>query len=192
MDSVIYGWLLGRAEWRKFREDVFKARGRCCEMDGCCETENLDVHHVVYRKGSWPWDYSVDDMRVYCHAHHMELHRTMKNNGEEPKTEDGNVQKYSDGLCPRCGGTGFLPEFHDLVGGKCLQCLGYTRVLPERLSLKVCEVVAREFWADWKEKRPQNDWFKSLWNVFDWVGGMQGYTEEEMKQYGADLVVEEC
>lgn len=197
MDSAIYGWLLGKKEWRDFREDVFVGRGRCCEVEGCGKTGDLEIHHTVYRKGHLPWEYSFDDVRVYCHAHHMELHRKWDIIGSGPKTEEGFRKVKPELLCPRCGGTGFLLEYQDLVGGKCMGCFGLTRVLPEKLPPEFCLSVAREFWEDWKEKHigglesREGNVFCGLLNVFDWVCGLQGYTEEERNEFRFFLDAEE-
>lgn len=183
MDSVIYGWLLRRPEWRKFREDVLEQRGCQCEREGCLETENLEIHHTVYYKGRFPWNYSIDDMRVYCHTHHMETHRLLDIIGSGPEKKESREKLNPDELCPHCLGYGYLSENQDLVGGKCLKCFGLTRVLPERVPLDICVLAAKEFWEDWKEKRPDSDRFQSLWNVFDWIGKLQGYTDEDLKPF---------
>ena len=58
--------------WKKFRQLVFKKRGRACEM--CGAKKNLQIHHPNYVYGRKAWEYSVDDVVVLCNNCHKKLH----------------------------------------------------------------------------------------------------------------------
>lgn len=58
-------------KWRAFRWFVMKVRGEKCET--CGSTENLQVHHLKYKKVK-AWEYTCNDVIVVCRDCHKRLH----------------------------------------------------------------------------------------------------------------------
>ena len=79
-DLVEYKELLQYDEWKDFKEKVLSVRGCKCEWEGCTAIDNLHIHHDKYvkpgknNKRRLPWQYPIEEMRVYCEAHHNEAH----------------------------------------------------------------------------------------------------------------------
>ena len=59
-------------EWKKFRKEVFKTKGKKCEM--CGSTKHLNIHHPFYTKGKLAWQYNPTDMMVLCIDCHKNIH----------------------------------------------------------------------------------------------------------------------
>jgi 5-methylcytosine-specific restriction endonuclease McrA len=58
-------------KWKAFRWFVMKVRGEKCET--CGSTENLQVHHLKYKKVK-AWEYTCNDVIVVCRDCHKRLH----------------------------------------------------------------------------------------------------------------------
>ena len=67
-----YFELMKTEEWKSFREDVLERYKHQCWW--CGDTKRLNVHHLVYKEGRLPWEYSMNDVRVYCMYCHSALH----------------------------------------------------------------------------------------------------------------------
>lgn len=80
----------------------------------------LNVHHKYYVKGKSPWEYKDDALITLCGNCHKKKH------------EEGNVpvidmfgKKIADtNVCPRCKGSGYLPQFDHVADGICFKCNG--------------------------------------------------------------------
>lgn len=59
-------------QWRKKREEVFEKYGKQCVE--CGSTSNVQVHHLVYRKGRHIWEYDVDELIPLCKECHQKIH----------------------------------------------------------------------------------------------------------------------
>lgn len=59
--------------WKKKREEVFERYGKQCVE--CGNTNNLQVHHLVYRKNRHLWEYNVDEMIPLCKKCHEKVHK---------------------------------------------------------------------------------------------------------------------
>lgn len=59
-------------QWRKKREEVFERYGKQCVE--CGKTNNIQVHHLVYRKGRHIWEYDVDELIPLCKECHQKIH----------------------------------------------------------------------------------------------------------------------
>lgn len=60
-------------EWQKKRLEVMEAAGwkcQCCQ----CETKQLHVHHLRYRKGKKLWEYRKQELRCFCEKCHKDFH----------------------------------------------------------------------------------------------------------------------
>lgn len=63
---------LASPKWKKKREEVFERYGKQCVE--CGSTKNIQVHHLIYRKGHHLWDYSVDELLPLCKKCHQKVH----------------------------------------------------------------------------------------------------------------------
>jgi hypothetical protein len=59
--------------WQRKRLEKLSAAGWQCEKC-CAHTKTLHVHHVRYRHGAEPWEYSSDELEALCGACHREEH----------------------------------------------------------------------------------------------------------------------
>lgn len=59
--------------WKKKREEVFERYGKQCVE--CGKTNNLQVHHLVYRKNRHLWEYNVDELIPLCKKCHEKVHK---------------------------------------------------------------------------------------------------------------------
>lgn len=81
---------------------------------------NLHVHHKYYMSGFEPWDYEEDALISLCSECHEEVHKSTS-----IPVFNGNKEFLKNTTpCSRCGGRGFLPEFHHVQSGICFECLG--------------------------------------------------------------------
>lgn len=67
--------------WKKKREEVFERYGKQCVE--CGNTNNLQVHHLVYRKNRHLWEYNVDEMIPLCKKCHEKVHKDKKHKFHE-------------------------------------------------------------------------------------------------------------
>jgi hypothetical protein len=79
---MIYNEKLRRPEWLAFRESVLDQRGAKCEY--CEDDRDLCVHHLRYRYGAEPWEYSIThDVIVLCRECHWLCHFGNRDVGPE-------------------------------------------------------------------------------------------------------------
>ena len=67
-----YDEFLQDPRWKTFRQFVFSVRGRKCER--CQSSGNLQVHHIKYKEGLLPWEYTCNDVMVLCRGCHEKIH----------------------------------------------------------------------------------------------------------------------
>lgn len=72
-----YGEFLQDPRWLAFRQFVFAVRGYKCEI--CGSMERLQVHHISYKKGLLPWEYTCNDVKVLCRNCHARVHGKLEN-----------------------------------------------------------------------------------------------------------------
>lgn len=75
-----YDEFLKDPRWFAFRQFIFAVRGHKCE--DCGSTERLQVHHIAYKRGLLPWEYTCNDVKVLCRDCHKKVH------GIDGKNED--------------------------------------------------------------------------------------------------------
>lgn len=84
----------------------------------------LNIHHKYYILGRKPWEYDNDALITLCPHCHQKRHLQTKipifefSNHQQRQIKD-NLQ-----LCDRCGGAGYLPEYHYYLEGICFKCHG--------------------------------------------------------------------
>lgn len=63
-------------KWQKKRLEILNDRGFVCES--CCDdSQQLHVHHKIYKKGLSPWDYPSYNYAVLCESCHKEAHNVI-------------------------------------------------------------------------------------------------------------------
>jgi len=67
-----YDEYLRDKRWFAFRKFVFSVRGCACEK--CHATEHLQVHHIKYKEGLYPWEYSCKEVMILCDKCHAKVH----------------------------------------------------------------------------------------------------------------------
>ena len=63
---------LASPKWKEKREEVFERYGKQCVE--CGSTKNIQVHHLIYRKGHHLWEYNVDELIPLCKKCHQKIH----------------------------------------------------------------------------------------------------------------------
>lgn len=64
-------------KWQKKRLEILNDRGFVCES--CCDdSQQLHVHHKIYKKGLSPWDYPSYNYAVLCESCHKQAHETIE------------------------------------------------------------------------------------------------------------------
>lgn len=78
----------------------------------------LQVHHTYYSLDKLPWEYENKSLITLCSSCHLDFHL----NNTVPVYDKNNEVEVK--FCDRCGGTGYLPEYHYYCGGVCFKCDG--------------------------------------------------------------------
>lgn len=63
--------------WQRLRLEVMEEAGFQCQ-ECYSETETLNVHHRLYRKGADPWEYDLDELVCLCQDCHRYIHELKK------------------------------------------------------------------------------------------------------------------
>lgn len=82
----------------------------------------LNVHHKYYINGKNPWEYDSDALITLCQDCHCHEHKSTRT----PIYRDlynKQLIAYAE-ICDRCGGSGYLPQYHHVEGGICFKCRG--------------------------------------------------------------------
>ena len=82
--------------------------------------KGLNIHHTYYIEGKKPWEYENEALETLCEDCHKKRH------------EKANTPIYASDMsiigmttiCPRCGGSGYLPQFSHVEHGRCFKCGG--------------------------------------------------------------------
>ena len=68
-------------EWLEFRECVFSAKGKCCEIcNRDSSTVVIQCHHEFYDSEKEIWEYDIDDITVICKGCHAREHNILEPN----------------------------------------------------------------------------------------------------------------
>lgn len=68
-DYTKYLKYLKSPKWRELRENLFKVRGKKCEM--CDKVTNIQVHHLTYKR---LFNEPLSDLLVVCDSCHKDIH----------------------------------------------------------------------------------------------------------------------
>ena len=80
----------------------------------------LNVHHKYYVKGKTPWEYKDDALITLCENCHKKRHE----DGSVPVIDIFGKKIADTTVCPRCNGSGYLPQFDHVADGICFKCKG--------------------------------------------------------------------
>ena len=67
-----YYELLKNPRWKQRRLEILEIDDWKCKR--CGIDEDLQVHHLHYRKGLLPWEYEDDELMVVCKECHENIH----------------------------------------------------------------------------------------------------------------------
>lgn len=81
----------------------------------------LHVHHKYYIKDKYPWEYKDSALTTVCTKCHTYIHET--ENILVYENDHLNNSKVAE-KCVKCGGTGYLDQYHYYINGICFRCNG--------------------------------------------------------------------
>lgn len=87
--------------------------------------KGLNIHHSYYIYGKNPWDYKSDALITLCEDCHKKAHESLIK-----VYHQGSLYKYAM-KCPRCGGSGYLPQYSYYEHGICFKCGGEGAIMDE-------------------------------------------------------------
>lgn len=82
--------------------------------------KGLNIHHEYYIHGKKPWEYPNEALITLCANCHHKRHQEKQ---IPLYTESHHLIKNLITCC-RCGGTGYLPQYHHVENGICFNCWG--------------------------------------------------------------------
>lgn len=80
--------------------------------------KGLNIHHKYYVYGLDPWEYKNEVLVSLCENCHQKRHQTPIS-----VFDKGQICRYVT-ACSRCGGSGYLPQYHYYEHGVCFKCGG--------------------------------------------------------------------
>lgn len=113
------------ASFQEFINYCYDLDGKGCSINpGDLEIKafHLQVHHKLYIRGKYPWEYDDEALITLCNWCHFELHR--KEIIPVYTEVDGQLMQEQFKPCPRCSGAGWLPQYKHVEDGVCFQCWG--------------------------------------------------------------------
>lgn len=88
----------------------------------------LNIHHNYYVRGKKPWEYPNDALVTLCEDCHKKRHENAI------PLLDSQLHHIKDmQICDRCGGSGYLPQYHHVEHGICFKCGGEGIILDDEL-----------------------------------------------------------
>ena len=123
IETIGYNDLLVCFEWKFVRFKILLRDNFCCQ--DCGAIDNMHhVHHKYYLKDLMPWEIDENALVTLCRSchtrrHEIEIIKVYK------KAENLFVStSYQCVKCPRCNGTGYLPQYNHVEEGVCFLCHG--------------------------------------------------------------------
>lgn len=92
-------------------------------LEKSIQARGLNIHHVHYVKGKFPWEYDNDALITLCEACHKQLHKEAKTPIYKSIIPTPILDSYAT-ICDRCEGGGYLPQFDYYCNGICFKCWG--------------------------------------------------------------------
>lgn len=123
IESINYNMLLRCFEW-KFKRFKILVRDNFQCQDCKEKSSELHVHHNYYIKDSMPWEIEDSALTSLCRNCHSNRHE--KDNIYVYRKFNGQliITSHYYLRCPRCNGTGYLPQFKHVEDGICFLCHG--------------------------------------------------------------------
>ena len=84
------------------------------------QLKGLNIHHNYYINGLKPWEYDNETLITLCEKCHKKRHEREK----VPIYRNRNELLGFATNCPRCNGSGYLPEYNHIEHGVCFKCGG--------------------------------------------------------------------
>lgn len=125
VQNINYSDLLSCFEWQYKRFKIlFRDKFSCVD---CGEISySLHVHHKFYLVNRLPWEIEDEALVSLCRNCHTKRHQNEKIKVYGNHFNDSRVEskRYFFKICPRCNGTGYLPQFSHVEDGICFLCWG--------------------------------------------------------------------
>lgn len=83
----------------------------------------INIHHNYYIQGLMPWKYDDKALTTLCENCHKEFHKHNQVPIYSDYTKDESTARHPI-ICPRCGGSGYLPQYSYYMNGVCFLCGG--------------------------------------------------------------------
>lgn len=122
-DSIGYSDLLNCFEW-KFTRFKILVRDKFCCSDCNVKSDKLHVHHKYYIKNALPWEIDYSALISLCASCHTKRHENEEINVFNKVGNQLISTNFYYFRCPRCNGSGYLPQFNHVEGGICFKCRG--------------------------------------------------------------------
>lgn len=147
LNKINYSILLNSFEWQFKRFKILYRDNFKC-VDCGLLSKKLHVHHLYYIKNQLPWEIEDKGLVSLCRNCHTKRHEIdnifiYKKVSEKLVLDNENILK-----CPRCMGTGYLPQFKHVENGICFLCLGNIinkTVFSQRLQIIIQNTVQYDF-----------------------------------------------
>ena len=82
--------------------------------------KGLNIHHTYYIEGKKPWEYEDEALETLCEDCHKKRHEK----APIPIYRGDMSILGLTSICPRCGGSGYLPQYSHVEHGICFKCGG--------------------------------------------------------------------
>jgi tetratricopeptide (TPR) repeat protein len=130
INNIKYFDLLNCFEWQFKRFKIlFRDKFKCVDCNEL--SERLHVHHTYYLKDALPWEIEDDGLVSLCKKCHRKRHDREIIKVYQKNDNRFNEVNYYFSICPRCNGTGHLPQFNHVENGICFLCFG--NILPKTI-----------------------------------------------------------
>jgi hypothetical protein len=123
INQISYSNLLNCFEWQFKRFKILVRDNFCCVDCGEID-DRLHVHHKYYIKDTLAWEIDDSALVSLCRKCHLTRHENEIIQVYIKVDNSLNSINHQFGKCPRCFGSGYLPEFNHIEGGICFLCYG--------------------------------------------------------------------
>jgi hypothetical protein len=144
INRVTYQILLDCFEWQFKRFKILLRDNYKCN-DCNIVSDKLHVHHRYYLKDHLPWEIDDSALVALCRDCHYKRHQSEDikvyiKNGNQLTLTSRNFM-----FCPRCSGTGYLPQFRHVENGICFLCHGE---IPKTIFTKRLKMISNKKQTD--------------------------------------------
>lgn len=130
INNIKYFDLLNCFEWQFKRFKIlYRDKFKCVDCNEL--SERLHVHHTYYLKDELPWEIDDNALVSLCKTCHRKRHDEEIIKVYKKVNNSIYEANYYYSVCPRCNGTGHLPQFRHVENGICFLCFG--NILPKTI-----------------------------------------------------------